>query len=81
MSEKRKVPAVPLFPILVSTWAVAVFVINAITVVTSVPGLDHWIIRGVESAMRILGQFMPVTGFTVHYFQRTACGMLQCHGE
>jgi len=70
MSEKRKVPAVPPFQILVLTWAAAVFVINAVTVVASVPGLDHWIIRGVESVMHILGQFMPVTGLTVHYFSK-----------
>jgi len=70
MSEKRKVPAIPLFPILVLIWAAAVFVINAVTVAISVPGLDHWIIRGVESVMHILGQFMPVTGLTVHYFSK-----------
>jgi len=70
MNKKMKHMAVPPFQILVLIWAVAVFVINAVTVAISVPGLDHWIIRGVESVMHILGQFMPVTGFTVHYFSK-----------
>ena len=74
MNEKMKHMAVPPFQILVLIWAAAVFVINAVTVVISVPGLDHWIIRGVESVMHILGQFMPVTGLTVHYFSKGSMG-------
>jgi len=74
MNEKTKHMAVPPFQILVLIWSAAVFVINAITVVISVPGLVHWIIRGVESVMHILGQFMPVPGFTVHYFSKDSMG-------
>jgi hypothetical protein len=62
--------AVPPFQILVPIWAAAIFITNAITVVISVPGLDHWIIRGFESVMHILGQFMPVPYFKVHYFSK-----------
>jgi len=74
MTEKKKRPAVPLFPILVSTWAAAIFITNAVTVVISVPGMEHWIIRGFESIMHILGQFMPVPSFTVHHFSKDSMG-------
>jgi hypothetical protein len=74
MNEKTKHMAVPPFQILVLIWAAAVFVINAVTVVISVPGLDHWIIRGVESVMHILGQSMPVPYFKVHYFSKDSMG-------
>jgi len=71
MNEKTKYMAVPPFQILVLIWAAAVFVINAVTVVISVPGMDHWIIRGVESVMHILKEPpFPVPSFTVHYFSK-----------
>jgi len=74
MSEKRKVPAVPPFQILVLLWTAAVFVINAVTVAISVHGLDHWIISVFERLMHTAGELVTVPSFTVHYFSKGSMG-------
>jgi hypothetical protein len=82
MNEVEPDSGIPLGPIMAVILTAAIAVISATAVVISVPGLEHWLIKGLESILHIAGgNPLPVPEFRVHYFLEDSMGHASMPGK